>query len=158
MVSPRITPFLMFDDQAEAALNLYASLFEGARIEHPVYYPDEMPGLGGKLMSATLDLGGQRIIAANGGPHFRFSEGFSLMVRCDTQPEIDTLWAALTDGGSEQPCGWLKDRFGLSWQIIPAHLQRLMDGSDPVRAGRVMQAMFQMKKLDISLLEAAYQG
>jgi predicted 3-demethylubiquinone-9 3-methyltransferase (glyoxalase superfamily) len=139
----KITTFLTFNDQAMAAAELYTSVFAGGKITSKSHYPD------GRVMTVSFELFGQSYIALNGGPTFSFAEGFSLMVSCETQAEIDDYWAKLTAGGVEQPCGWLKDRFGVSWQIIPTSLMRLLNGP------KAVQAMMGMKKLDIAALEAA---
>jgi predicted 3-demethylubiquinone-9 3-methyltransferase (glyoxalase superfamily) len=149
----KIIPFLTFNDQAEAAAALYTSIFPRSKIT------SRTPGPGGTVLSLSFEIDGQKVIALNGGPTFTFAQGFSLFVSCETQAEVDAYWSALIDsGGSEQPCGWLKDRFGVSWQIIPTALPRLLSDPDRARAGRALQAMFGMKKLDIAALEAAANG
>jgi predicted 3-demethylubiquinone-9 3-methyltransferase (glyoxalase superfamily) len=145
----KITTFLTFNDRAEEAARYYCETFENSKI-HSV-----TPGPGGNPMSVSFELEGQQYIALNGGPSFRFSSGFSLFVSVETQAEVDQLWARLTDGGKEEPCGWLIDRFGVSWQIIPTALMRGLSGPN---AGAVAQAMFKMKKLDVAVLEAAARG
>jgi predicted 3-demethylubiquinone-9 3-methyltransferase (glyoxalase superfamily) len=146
---PTITPFLTFDSQAETAANLYTSIF-GGKILSVARYGDGAPAPKGSVMTVSFELLGQAYTALNAGPHFKFSEGFSLCVQCATQDEIDTYWAKLTaDGGEPGPCGWLKDRFGLSWQIVPANIGELI--SRPA----AMQAMMKMTKLDIAALVAA---
>ena len=148
----KITTFLWFDDNAEQALELYLSLFPDSKI----IQSSRMDGPNGKFFSATFQLAGQQFMAINGGPHYRFTEAVSLFVDCETQEEIDRLTARLLEGGgTQQPCGWLKDRFGLSWQIIPSNLGKLLGDPDRAKAGRVMQAMLGMKKLDIAALERA---
>jgi predicted 3-demethylubiquinone-9 3-methyltransferase (glyoxalase superfamily) len=155
----KITPFLWFDDNAEAAINFYVSLFDDAAITSVSHYPDEVPGRGGQVMSASFQLEGQEFMALNGGPQFKFNEAVSFFVRCHTQDEVDRLWSALTaDGGEEGECGWLKDKFGLSWQIIPTLLNDLLSDPDPARAGRAMNAMLQMKKIDMAALQRAADG
>ena len=144
-----ITPFLWFDHQAEEAMTFYASIF-------PRFKTIAVRRAQGKVMSVEFEVNGQRIIGLNGGPMYRFTEAFSLFVPCDTQAEIDDLWTKLTaDGGEPGRCGWLKDKFGLSWQVIPAVLSNLLSDPDPARAGRVVQAMLQMNKFDIAALERA---
>ena len=155
----KITPFLWFNDNAEEAINFYVSIFKDSKIGTMTRYGDSGPGPKGALMTATFQLEGQQFMALNGGPHFKFTEAISLFVNCETQEEVDTLWDRLTaDGGQPSQCGWLKDKFGLSWQIIPSALGRLMHDEDPARAGRVMQAMLQMQKIDIRKLKQAYEG
>ncbi len=149
---PTITPFLWFDRQAEEAMNFYASIFERSKVI-------SVNRAQGKVMSVQFELEGQRFIALNAGPQYRFSEAISFFVGCETQEEIDTLWAKLTaDGGSPSQCGWLKDKFGLSWQIVPNSLGRMLGDKDPARSQRAMQAMLQMKKLDLQQLQLAYDG
>ncbi len=144
----RITTFFWFDTQAEEAAEFYTSLFPNSRIV-------EVSRHNGAVMSVTFQLDGQAYIALNGGPQYQFSEAISLLVKCETQAEIDRLWNALTEGGEEGPCGWLKDRYGVSWQIIPTTLGALLTHPDPDKAQRAQQAMFQMKKLDIKALQEA---
>jgi predicted 3-demethylubiquinone-9 3-methyltransferase (glyoxalase superfamily) len=149
---PTITPFLWFDGQAEEAMNFYASIFERSKVI-------SVNRAQGKVMSVQFELEGQRFIALNAGPQYKFSEAISFFVGCETQEEIDTLWAKLTaDGGSPSQCGWLKDKFGVSWQIVPNSLGRMLGDKDPARSQRAMQAMLQMKKLDLQLLQLAYHG
>jgi len=148
----KITTFLTFDHQAEEAALLYTSLFANSKIT------SRMPGPGGKVMSVTFELEGREFIALNGGPTFTFSEGTSLFVSCETQAEVDAYWTKLTDGGSEGRCGWLKDKFGVSWQIIPTLLGQLFSDPDRARSGRAINAMMGMKKLDIAALARAADG
>src|SRR5262249_43213315 len=151
-IMPRITPFLWFDTQAEEAMNHYASIFERSRViaVHRAH---------GKVASVQFELEGQQFMALNAGPQFTFNESISFFVGCETQAEIDTLWAKLTaDGGSESRCGWLKDKFGLSWQIVPNTLGRMLNDADPAKAGRVLNAMLQMQKIDVRALQSAYDG
>jgi predicted 3-demethylubiquinone-9 3-methyltransferase (glyoxalase superfamily) len=161
---PRITPFLWFDDQAEEAANLYVSVFPDSRITGITRYGEAgqevTGGAPGSVMTVTFELFGQPITALNGGPLFRFTEATSFAVSCETQDEVDRYWDLLTEGGdpAAQQCGWLKDRFGLSWQIVPTVLGRLLGDPDPEKAGRTMQAMLRMKKLDIAELERAHAG
>jgi len=154
----KITPFLWFDDNAEEAMNFYISIFKNASIVDLTRYPDEVPGLGGKVMSATFQLEGQDFMVLNAGPQFTFNEAVSFFVSCKTQEEVDDLWTKLTaDGGEESNCGWLKDKFGLSWQIIPTLLGELMGDPNPVKVQNVVQAMLQMKKIDSVRLQQAYE-
>jgi predicted 3-demethylubiquinone-9 3-methyltransferase (glyoxalase superfamily) len=155
----KITPFLWFDSQAEEAMNFYTSVFKDSRVVNISRYGDAGPGPKGSVMTATFELNGQEFTALNGGPvHFGFTEAISFYVDCDTQEEVDYLWEQLTDGGEPGPCGWLKDRYGLSWQIVPSALVEMLADSDPARAQRVMQAMLQMSKLDVPALRKAYEG
>jgi predicted 3-demethylubiquinone-9 3-methyltransferase (glyoxalase superfamily) len=154
---PKITPFLWFDDNAEEAINFYTSIFKNSKIGRVTRYGDAGPGPKGTVMSATFQLEGQEFMALNGGPHFKFTPAISLFVDCKTQEEVDDLWERLSAGGKTERCGWLTDRFGLSWQIIPAILGQLLQDKDPQKSKRVMQAMLQMKKIDIAGLEQAYE-
>jgi predicted 3-demethylubiquinone-9 3-methyltransferase (glyoxalase superfamily) len=155
----KITPFLWFDNQAEEAARFYVSLFKNSRIGEVSRYGEAGPGPKGQVMVIAFELDGVKFTALNGGPVFKLTEAFSLQVDCQDQAEIDRLWERLTaDGGEPSRCGWLKDRFGLSWQIVPANLGQLIGGDDPAKASRAMQAMMQMGKLDIAALEAARQG
>jgi predicted 3-demethylubiquinone-9 3-methyltransferase (glyoxalase superfamily) len=153
----KITPFLWFDDNLEAAMDFYSSIFADAKILSLSRSPAG-PGGEGKVMAATFRLNGQELMALNGGPHFRFNEAISLFVSCETQEEVDELWAKLSEGGQPGRCGWLKDRFGLSWQVIPTALGRMLSDPDPARSKRVMQAMLGMSKIDIQVLKAAYDA
>ncbi len=155
---PRITPFLWFDHQAEEAARFYASIFDDSRIGKITRYGAAGPGPEGTVMTVEFELQGQRFIALNGGPQYKFTEAISLSIECETQDEVDEIWEKLTDGGEEGPCGWLKDRYGLSWQVTPKGISELFDNRDPARSKRAMEAMFKMKKLDIAGLRAAYQG
>jgi predicted 3-demethylubiquinone-9 3-methyltransferase (glyoxalase superfamily) len=155
----KITPFLWFDTQAEEAANFYVSLFKNSKIGQTARYGDAGPGPKGQVMTIAFELDGVHFTALNGGPMYKFTEAFSLSVGCADQTEIDRLWSQLTaDGGEPGPCGWLKDRFGLSWQIVPANMGALVGGDDPVKSQRAMQAMMQMGKLDIAVLERAREG
>lgn len=160
----KITPFLWFNNQAEEAVTFYTSVFKNSKIVSIKKYPDEaveehMKGLEGKVLTAVFELEGQRFMALDGGPEFKFSEAISLYVDCETQEEVDELWNKLTaDGGEESMCGWLKDKYGLSWQIIPSVLEKLMNDPDPKKSESVMKALFQMKKIDIAKLQDAYEG
>ncbi|HUR07530.1 MAG TPA: VOC family protein [Nonomuraea sp.] len=151
----KITTYLWFDDQAEEAAEFYTSIFEDSRILDVNRYGDAGPGPAGSAMMVTFELAGQRFLALNGGPHFTFTEAISLYVDCASQEEVDELWAKLTEGGQESQCGWLKDRWGLSWQIIPRALPELLGNPDPAKAQQVMKAMMGMRKIDISALEEA---
>jgi predicted 3-demethylubiquinone-9 3-methyltransferase (glyoxalase superfamily) len=152
----KITPFLWFNNNAEEAVNFYTSIFKNSKILDMSRYGEGAPMPAGTVMSATFELEGQQFMALNGGPEYRFTEAISLYVDCKTQAEVDELWAKLTaDGGEEGPCGWLKDKFGLSWQIIPSALGELLGDPNPAKSQSVMQAMFQMKKLDIAKLQQA---
>jgi predicted 3-demethylubiquinone-9 3-methyltransferase (glyoxalase superfamily) len=152
----QITPFLWFDADAEQAVELYTSLFPGSRVTATTRYGAAGPGPEGGVMTMQFELNGQKFVALNGGPAHRFTEAVSFVVECESQEEVDRYWEALTaDGGEEGPCGWLKDRFGLSWQIVPTALPRLLTDPDPAKAQRVMGAMLQMKKIQIAELEQA---
>lgn len=153
-----ITTFLTYDTQAEDAAKLYSALFDG-KITNTTRYPNGAPRPEGSVLSVTFELFGQTYVALNGGPTFTFGQGFSLMVQVETQAEIDRLWDKLTaSGGKESQCGWLVDRFGVSWQIVPRQLGEMLSDSRAERAGRAMQAMMSMTKLDLATLEAAYDG
>lgn len=154
---PKITPFLWFDDNAEEAINFYTSVFKNSKIARVTRYGDAGPGPKGTIMSATFQLEGQEFMALNGGPHFKFTPAISLFVDCKTQEEVDDLWERLSAGGKTERCGWLTDRFGLSWQIIPAILGQLLQDKDPQKSKRVLQAMLQMNKIDIAGLKQAYE-
>lgn len=152
----KITPFLWFNDQAEEAMNFYTSIFKNSKIGSVSRYGEAGPGPAGQVMTAAFTLNGQDFIALNGGPQFPFTEAISFEVSVETQAEVDELWAKLTEGGEGGPCGWLKDKFGLSWQIVPTALTELLGDKDPEKAGRVMQAMLKMQKIDIAALKRAY--
>jgi predicted 3-demethylubiquinone-9 3-methyltransferase (glyoxalase superfamily) len=155
----KITPFLWFDKNAEEAAQFYTSVFKNSRILSVSRYGDAGPGPKGSVMVVSFQLEGQQFTALNGGPLFKFSEAFSFVVSCENQEEIDYYWNKLTStGGQEGQCGWLKDKFGFSWQIVPTALGKLMADKDPKKANRVMQALLQMKKLDIATLEEAAAG
>ena len=159
----KIAPCLWFDDKAEEAAKFYVSVFKHARILTTTHYgPDAAKASGqreGSVMTVSFEIEGQSFLAINGGPMFKFSEAISLMVNCDTQTELDTIWAALSGGGgSESVCGWLKDKFGLSWQIVPAIMAEMMGSGDPVKLNRVMAAVMQMTKPDIAALQRAFDG
>jgi len=149
----KITPFLWFNTQAEEAVNFYVSIFRNSKVVSVTRYGEGMPLPPGTVMTATFELDGQRFIALNGGPEFKFTEAISFYVNCETQAEVDDLWEKLTaDGGEEGRCGWLKDKFGLSWQIVPTALNEALGNPDPEKAQRAMQAMLKMNKLDIEAL------
>ena len=154
----KITTFLWFDDNAEEAMQFYVSIFTNSRILSVSRYGDAGPGKKGSVMAATFELKGQQFMALNGGPQFPFTPAISLFVSCEKQQEVDELWEKLSAGGQPQRCGWLKDKFGLSWQIIPTALGRLLADADPDKARRVMQAMLRMDKIDIAGLHQAYEG
>jgi len=154
----KITTFLMFNDQTDEAVNFYVSTFKNSRILSFSRYGEEGPGPAGTLMSATFQLDGQEFMAFNGGPHFSFSEGISLFISCKTQEEVDELWEKLSEGGEKSQCGWVKDRFGVWWQVIPTALMELMGDPDPEKSQRVVQAMLQMSKIDIAGLKRAHDG
>src|SRR5687767_8289086 len=154
----KITTFLTFNDQAEEAVELYTSIFENSRIASTTRYGDAGPGPKGSLMTATFELAGQEFVALNGGPSFTFAQGISLSVNCETQEEIDEFWEKLSAGGEKGPCGWLTDRFGVSWQINPRILGEMLGDPDPEKANRVMTAMLQMSKIEIEGLREAYES
>ena len=152
----KITPFLWFNDNAEEAVNFYVSIFGNSRIVSMSRYPEGTPGPAGKVMTATFQLEGQEFIALNGGPEFKFNEAISFFVNCETQEEVDRLWDKLSEGGEKGQCGWLKDKFGVSWQIIPTALGQLLGDPDSQKSRRVMQVMLKMTKIDIAALRRAY--
>ena len=154
----KITPFLWFDGQAEEAMHFYVSTFKNSKVGTITRYGDAGPGPRGSVMSATFQLEGQTFYALNGGPQYKFTPAISLFVSCETQDEVDELWTKLSAGGAPQPCGWVTDKFGLSWQIIPTTLGRLLADPDPVKSQRVMQAMLAMTKIEISGLQRAHDG
>jgi predicted 3-demethylubiquinone-9 3-methyltransferase (glyoxalase superfamily) len=154
----KITPFLWFDGKAEEAMNFYVSIFKNSKVGSVSRYCEGGPGPKGSVMSATFQLLGQDFIALNGGPMFTFSPAISFFVSCETQQEVDELWEKLSAGGEKQRCGWLKDKYGLSWQIIPSILGKLLQDKDAAKSSRAMQAMLQMDKLDIKRLQHAYDG
>ena len=153
----KIVPNLWFDTEAEEAAEFYTSIFENSRIKEVSRYGDAGPRPAGLAMTVDFELDGQRFTALNGGPEFKFNEAISLLVNCESQEEVDYFWAKLGDRGEEGPCGWLKDRFGVSWQIVPTRLMELIQDEDRERADRVMEAMLKMQKIDIAGLERAYQ-
>jgi len=152
----RITPFLWFNNNLEEAMNLYVSLFKNSKIVSVNRSGESGPGPKGKVMSATFELDGQQFLALNGGPHFTFTPAISMFVNCETQDEIDELWEKLSAGGEKSRCGWLKDKFGLSWQIVPSVLGDMLQDKNPQKAKNTMQAMLQMGKLDIAKLRQAH--
>jgi len=155
---PRITPNLWFDTQAEEAAEFYCSIFPNSRIVSKAHYNEAGPRDEGMVMTVEFELDGQRVVAINGGPDFTFTEALSLEISCEDQAEIDHYWERLTAGGEEGPCGWLKDRYGLSWQVTPKGIEELFADDDPARAARAMKAMFGMRKLDVAALRAAADG
>jgi len=161
-IKTKIVPCLWFDDQAEAAAKLYTSIFKGSKILKTTHYTaagQEQHGRPpGSVMTVEFELAGQTFTALNGGPIFKFNEAVSFQIMCETQDEIDHFWSKLSAGGQEGPCGWLKDKFGLSWQVVPAMMAELFSDEDPQKAGRAMQAMLKMKKLDIAQLKRAAAG
>jgi predicted 3-demethylubiquinone-9 3-methyltransferase (glyoxalase superfamily) len=157
-----ISPCLWFDGQAEEAARFYTSIFKNSKIGNLTRYGDSAAAASGRpkgsVMTVTFKLDGQDFMALNGGPEFKFTEAISFMVKCESQDEIDHFWAKLSEGGHPNVCGWLKDKFGLSWQIVPAALEAMMEDKDPKKAERVMSALMQMKKLDIKILKEAFEG
>jgi len=155
----KITPFLWFDDRAEEAANFYVSIFKNSKVSRVVRYGEAGPGQPGTVMVAEFELEGQAFVGLNAGPRFKFTEAISFVVNCETQDEVDYLWARLSsDGGEESMCGWLKDKFGLSWQVVPTVLTEMMLDKDPEKARRVTEAMLQMQKLDIAKLKQAFEN
>ena len=152
----KITPFLWFDGQAEEAMNHYVSIFKSAKIGNVSRWGKAGPGVEGTVMSATFELEGQEFFALNGGPNFKFTPAISFFITCETQDEVDNFWNKLSDGGRTDRCGWLQDKFGLSWQVVPSVLNKYLGDTDKAKAARVMQAMMTMEKLDIAILQAAY--
>jgi len=153
----KITPFLWFDNQSEEAMKFYTSIFKNSRAGKVTRYGEAGPGPKGSVMTASFELEGLEFTALNGGPLFKFTEAISFVVDCSSQQEVDYLWEKLTEGGEEGPCGWLKDRYGLSWQIVPTALVEMMNDPDPEKSKRVTEAMLKMKKLDIQTLRRAYE-
>jgi predicted 3-demethylubiquinone-9 3-methyltransferase (glyoxalase superfamily) len=154
----RIVPNLWFDTQAEEAASFYVSVFKNSRIVNVTRYPEGAPREAGMVMTVEFELGGQRFVGINGGPDFTFDEAVSFQIDCEDQAEVDYYWEKLSEGGSEGPCGWLKDRYGLSWQVVPTGMDELFSDPDPKRAERAMQAMLQMGKLDVAALRNAADG
>jgi predicted 3-demethylubiquinone-9 3-methyltransferase (glyoxalase superfamily) len=161
-VTRKVTPFLWFDTQAEEAAKFYTSIFDNSRIKQIRRYGKaghETHGMqAGSVMTVEFEIDGQPLVALNGGPHFKFTEAFSLQVSCENQDEIDYFWSKLSEGGQESRCGWLKDKYGLSWQIVPAMLPQLLGETDHAKSERAMSALMQMKKFDIAALQRAYSG
>ncbi len=154
----KITPFLWFDNQAEEAVNFYVSIFKNSKVGKISRYGDTGPGPKGSVMLVTFQLNGQEFMALNGGPQYKFTEAISFFVNCETQEEVDELWGKLSAGGKEIQCGWLKDKYGLCWQIIPTILTQMLNDRDPEKSQRVMKAMMQMIKIDVKGLQKAYDG
>ena len=154
----KITPFLWFDNQAEEAANFYVSMFKNSKIGSIRRYGDAGPGPKGSVMSVIFQLEGQEFFALNGGPHFKFTPAISLFVNCENQEEVDELWERLSAGGRKDRCGWLQDKYGLSWQVVPTALSQLLGDPDPAKSSRVMKAMLQMDKIDIARLKEAYEN
>jgi predicted 3-demethylubiquinone-9 3-methyltransferase (glyoxalase superfamily) len=153
----KIVPFLWFDGRAEEAMNLYVSIFKNSKVGNVTRCGDAGPGPKGSVLTASFQLEGQDFMALNGGPMYQFSPAISLFVNCETQREVDELWEKLSEGGKIQQCGWLQDKFGVSWQIIPTTLMKLLNDKDPARSARVMRAMLGMVKIDIEGLRRAYE-
>jgi predicted 3-demethylubiquinone-9 3-methyltransferase (glyoxalase superfamily) len=153
----KITPFLWFDGQAEEAAKFYTSIFKNSKIESVARFPEGSPAPAGTVMTVAFRLDGQEFVALNGGPEFKFTEAISFVVNCETQEEVDEFWEKLSAGGKEMQCGWLKDKYGVSWQIVPTILSELLQSRDPEKSKRVMQALLQMVKLDIKRLQEAYE-
>jgi predicted 3-demethylubiquinone-9 3-methyltransferase (glyoxalase superfamily) len=154
----KITPFLWFDGNAEEAANFYVSIFKNSKVLGVSHYGKDAPGDAGTVMTVGFVLDGEQFIALNAGPTYKFSEAVSFLVSCDTQEEIDELWEKLSEGGEQRECGWLKDKFGLSWQIVPSLVTKMLGEGDQVKVDRVTKALWQMNKLDLKVLEKAYRG
>lgn len=153
----KITPFLWFDNRAEEAMNFYTSVFKNSKVGQVLRYGDAGPGPTGSVMTASFTLDGQEFVALNGGPIFKFTEAISFVINCTTQEEVDYYWEKLTSGGGQESmCGWLKDKFGVSWQVVPTALSELLTNKDPEKAKRAMHAMLQMKKIDINVLKKSF--
>jgi predicted 3-demethylubiquinone-9 3-methyltransferase (glyoxalase superfamily) len=155
MAKQNITPFLWFDNQAEEAMNFYTSIFKDSKINSVTRYGEAGPGPKGSVMTASFQLNGQEFVALNGGPQYKFTEAISFVINCKSQQEVDEFWEKLSEGGEKSRCGWLKDKYGLSWQVVPTVLPELLQSKDPEKSKRVMQAMMQMDKIDIAALEQA---
>jgi len=153
----KVTPFLWFDKNAEEAANFYVSVFKNSKVLNIARYPEVGPGPKGSVMTVDFELDGQEFVALNGGPQFKFTEAVSFVVNCDTQEEVDYYWKRLSEGGAKSRCGWLKDKFGLGWQVTPTILGKLLADKDQEKANRVMQTMLKMDKLDIEPLQRAYE-
>lgn len=154
----KINPFLWFDDKAEEAMNFYVSIFKNSKVVSVSRYGEAGPGPKGTVMAAKFELNGQEFIALNGGPQFTFTEAISFVVNCETQQEVDELWEKLSEGGNKSRCGWLKDKYGLSWQVIPTALPEMLQDKDAEKSKRVMEAMLQMDKIDIGALKRTYDA
>ena len=154
----KITPFLWFDNQAEEAMNFYVSIFPNSNVLQVTHYGDTGPGPKGTVMTAEFQIEGQEFVALNGGPQFKFTEAISFVVNCETQEEVDYFWEKLSEGGEKSRCGWLEDKFGLSWQVVPTVMVEMFQDKDPEKSQRVMKAMMQMDKLEIKTLKEAYDG
>ena len=154
----QITPFLWFDKQAEEAADFYVSVFPNSKLGSISRYGEAGPREAGTVMTVDFELNGQRFVALNGGPEFKFTEAVSFVISCETQDEVDDYWTKLSEGGEEGPCGWLKDKYGLSWQVVPTALMELLNDPDREKAQRVMSAMLQMGKIEIEPLRRAYEG
>ena len=154
----KITPFLWFDGKAEEAMNFYISIFKDSKIVSVTRYGEAGPGPKGTVMTAKFELNGQEFVALNGGPQFSFTEAISFVVNCEMQQEVDELWEKLSEGGNKSRCGWLKDKYDLSWQIVPTALVEMLQDKDPKKSTSVMQAMLQMDKIDIETLRRAYKN
>src|SRR5206468_11556197 len=152
----KITPFLWFEGRAEEAMNFYVAIFKNSKVGKVVRYGDAGPGPKGTVMTVAFELAGQEFVALNGGPRFKFTEAVSFVVNCQTQKEVDTFWEKLSAGGEKGPCGWLKDKYGLSWQINPTVLGEMLNDSDPSKANRVMEGRLRMTKIDIAALKGSY--
>lgn len=154
----KITPYLWFEDQAEEAARFYTSIFKNSKIDEISRYGEGEPGPAGSVMLVSFELDGQQFIALNGGPQFQFTEAISFVINCESQEEVDYMWDRLTEGGEESMCGWLKDRYGVSWQVVPTALPELLNAPDPEAQQRVMEVFLKMKKIDLPTLRLAYQG
>lgn len=154
----KITPFLWFDGKAEEAMNFYTSIFKNSKVGRVTRYGESSPGSKGAVITATFQLDGQDFIALNGGPQFSFTPAISFFVNCENQEEVDDFWEKLSEGGKESQCGWLSDKYGITWQIVPSALGQMLSDKDSEKSKRVTQAMLQMKKLDVAKLEQAYEG
>jgi predicted 3-demethylubiquinone-9 3-methyltransferase (glyoxalase superfamily) len=154
----KITPFLWFDKEAEEAMNFYVSIFKNSKVKGVTHYGEAGPGPAGTVVTASFELDGQEFVALNGGPNFKFTEAVSFVVNCETQAEVDEFWEQLSAGGKTVQCGWLKDNYGLSWQIVPTALPRMLTDKDPEKSTRVFNAMMKMVKIDIAALQRAYDA
>lgn len=155
---PKITPFLWFNNNAEEAMNFYLSIFKNSKVNTIARYGEAGPGPKGSVMTAAFQLDGQNFVALNGGPHYTFTPAISFWINCETQQEVDHFWDNFSAGGKTQQCGWVTDKFGITWQVVPAILPKLLGDKDPQKSQRVMQAMLKMVKLDIEALQRAYDG